>query len=89
MELLASLHWWPLWGGLGWKDIRQRYRRTILGPLWLTLSLGMMIAAIGVLYAELWNTKISHMLPYVSAGMIAWIFISSMVNEGHVPPLTI
>ena len=36
----------PIWATLGWQEIRQRYRRSTLGPFWLTLSTGAMIAAI-------------------------------------------
>jgi ABC-2 type transport system permease protein len=27
-----------LWGHLGWQDIRQRYRRSVLGPVWAFIS---------------------------------------------------
>ena len=40
-----------LWGLLGWQDIRQRYRRSKIGPFWLTISMGVMVAPLGVLYA--------------------------------------
>ena len=30
----------PLWGYLGWQDIKQRYRRSVLGPLWISITHG-------------------------------------------------
>ena len=35
---------------LGWQDIRQRYRRSTLGPFWLTISMGVMIGMIGIVF---------------------------------------
>ena len=31
-----------LWLQLGWQDIKQRYRRSTLGPLWITIATGAM-----------------------------------------------
>ena len=39
-----------LWGMLGWQDIRRLYRRSVLGPFWLTISMGMLVALLGTLY---------------------------------------
>ena len=33
-----------LWGMLAWQDIRRRYRRSVLGPIWLTISMGVLVA---------------------------------------------
>ena len=32
-----------IWSMLAWQEIRARYRRSILGPFWLTLSTGILI----------------------------------------------
>jgi ABC-2 type transport system permease protein len=29
-----------LWLHLGWQDIKQRYRRSVLGPFWITIATG-------------------------------------------------
>ena len=36
-----------LWGMLGWQDVRQRYRRSTLGPFWLTISMGALVGGAG------------------------------------------
>ena len=41
-----------LWSMLGWQDIRQRYRRSRLGPFWLTISMGVLVGTLGILYAR-------------------------------------
>ena len=52
-DLGCGVRRWPLWGRLGWTDILQRYRRSVLGPVWITLSMAVMVSSLGLLYAVL------------------------------------
>jgi lipopolysaccharide transport system permease protein len=72
---------WRLWGRLGWNDILQRYRRSTLGPLWLTASMAVMVVALGVLYAELFKTPIHDFLPFLCVGLLVWNLIASYLTE--------
>jgi ABC-2 type transport system permease protein len=71
-----------LWGHLGWQDIRQRYRRSILGPIWISVTMAVTAIALGILYAGLFGNDLSVQLPYILVGFIIWGFISGCVNEG-------
>ena len=71
-----------LWGMLGWQDIRQRYRRSTLGPFWLTISMGALVGGLGVLYAGLFKMDVADYLPFVAAGLILWGLISGLITEG-------
>lgn len=82
VDILEGALAWKLWGSLGWQDIRQRYRRSTIGPFWVTLSMGVMIAGMGFLFADLFHTKIHSYLPFLTIGMIVWNMISPVVNEG-------
>jgi len=66
---------------LGWHDIRQRYRRSFLGPLWITLSLAITVAAMGFLYGKLFHQEIHSYLPYLTSGMVIWGLISMLIND--------
>jgi ABC-2 type transport system permease protein len=72
----------PLWGYLGWQDIKQRYRRSVLGPLWISISMGVIATAMGILYGALFSEDISTFLPYVATGLLIWNFISGSILEG-------
>lgn len=76
---VASFH---IWGRLGWHDVKQRYRRSMLGPLWLTLSNAIFVGAIGLLYSRFFNLQVSEFLPFVAVGYILWILITTSVTEG-------
>jgi ABC-type polysaccharide/polyol phosphate export permease len=69
------------WGALALQDIRLRYRGSIIGPFWMTLSMAIMIAAMGFLYSKLFNQDITTYLPFLTTGLIVWNFISTQINE--------
>ena len=71
-----------LWGHLGWQDIRQRYRRSLLGPIWITISMAVTAIALGILYAGLFGNDLAVQLPYILVGFIVWGFISGCISEG-------
>jgi ABC-2 type transport system permease protein len=71
-----------LWLALGWQDIKQRYRRSMLGPLWITIATGVMATALGLLYSLLFDIDIKTFLPHVAVGLILWGFIAGCINEG-------
>jgi len=81
-DIIDGIVRWPLWMKLGWNDILKRYRRSVLGPFWLTASMGMMITVLGVLYANLFNTPVHDFLPYLCVGILVWTLISSFLVEG-------
>jgi ABC-2 type transport system permease protein len=72
----------PLWGYLGWQDIKQRYRRSVLGPLWISISMGVIATAMGILYGTLFGENIATFLPYVATGLLIWNFINGCILEG-------
>ena len=72
----------PLWGHLGWQDIKQRYRRSVLGPLWVSISMGVIALGLGILYSALFETPIETFLPHVAVGLLIWNFISGCILEG-------
>jgi ABC-type polysaccharide/polyol phosphate export permease len=80
-EFVAGFRASQIWGMLGWDDIRQRYRRSVLGPIWITLSMGVFTLLLGVIYAELFHIDVATYLPFLSLGYIVWGFISQTTNE--------
>lgn len=71
-----------LWSYLAWQEIRLRYRRSKLGPFWITLSMFIFIAALGVVYSQLFKVGINEYLPYLAISFVLWGFISSSIVDG-------
>ena len=46
-DLQDGLYSSELWLHLGWQDIKQRYRRSVLGPFWITIATGTTAVAMG------------------------------------------
>jgi ABC-2 type transport system permease protein/lipopolysaccharide transport system permease protein len=67
---------------MGLHDVRQRYRRSVIGPFWITLSMGVMIGALGLLYGTIFKQDMHDYLPFLAAGFILWGLISSMILDG-------
>lgn len=81
LDLTKGLLQWRIWFLLSWQDIRLRYRRSQIGPFWITISMGITIYTMGLLYSHLFAMKLDHYYPLLAAGMIPWALISSMMNE--------
>lgn len=77
-EIVRLRKLWLFWG---WLDIRQRYRRSLFGPLWVTLTMGISILATGLVYAYLFKQDIKVYLPYVATGFVVWTLISGYIGE--------
>lgn len=71
-----------LWLSLGWQDIKQKYRRSVIGPFWITIATGVQATAIGILYSALLEIPLREFLPYVTVGLIVWNVINSSITEG-------
>lgn len=63
-------------------DIKLRYRRSIIGPIWLTLSTFIFVAAIGAVYSRVMNIPLTEYLPYMASGYVLWTFFSASIIEG-------
>ncbi len=77
----AGICAWRLWTMLGWNDIRQRYRRSVLGPFWITLSMGAFILLLGVIYARIFHIDVKTYFPFLTLGYVTWGFIAQTTNE--------
>lgn len=71
-----------LWHYIAMTEMRRRYRRTIIGPFWTTLSIGIFISCMSIVLSALWGSKPKDFLPYFSSGYITWLLLSSLITEG-------
>src|SRR5258708_2503583 len=80
-DIRDGLRLWPIWMMLAYQDIKLRYRRSVLGPLWLTISMAITVYTMGFIYSSIFNTDIASYFPYLAAGMLSWTMVSSIVTE--------
>ena len=81
-DVRLGLGYWPLWVRLGWQDVMLRYRRSMIGPFWLTISMGIMVFALGFVYGGLFGMELKRYLPFLTIGFLVWGLITAALNEG-------
>lgn len=81
-DLRSSTERLGLAWSLAWHDVISRYRGSILGPFWITLSMGLMVIGIGVLYANLFKISLGEFLPFVALGIVFFGVITGVITEG-------
>lgn len=87
-DIVGAAHLWRLVWTLSLLDIQQRYRGSLLGPFWLTISTGVMIGAMGVIYAGLFHVDVHNYLPFLSLSLVLWNLMSALTAEGSTCFLT-
>ncbi len=72
---------WPIWLWFARRDIRARYRGSVLGPLWLLFTLGILVGGLSIVYGTIFNQPLKTFIPYLTAGFMAWWFISGSITD--------
>ncbi len=80
-DLATGVRRWRLAAALAWLDIRNRYRGSVLGPFWLTLSTAILLGGLGVLYSALFHETLRSYLPFLAVSIITWNLISQVVTD--------
>ncbi|WP_408895183.1 ABC transporter permease [Rhodovastum atsumiense] len=83
-DLAEAAGLWRLCWTLAWFDIRLRYRGSVLGPFWLTLSTGAMVGAMGIVYATLFKMNLREYLPFLALSLVLWGYLNTLVGDGCV-----
>jgi lipopolysaccharide transport system permease protein len=81
-DIIDGLLSFRVWTRLGWQEVKRRYRRTLFGPFWATLSIGAFIGGMVFIWAPLFKTDVSSYLPFLSAGLVTWAFATALISEG-------
>ena len=66
---------------LAWLDIKLRYRGSVLGPFWLTISTAIMVAAMGGIYAALFHMNLREYLPFLTLSLVLWNYLATLVGD--------
>ena len=82
IDVFAGFQAVNIWARLGWRDTKRRYRRTVFGPFWTTLSLAIFVVTLGLIWANLWGHDAKTYLPFLTSGMVCWSLFSATCTEG-------
>ena len=81
-DLIDGTRNWLIWYVLGVSEVRQRYRRSVIGPFWVTISMGIQAVAMGFVMAVLFKIDVHRFLPFLCISLVTWNFFSNALIEG-------
>ncbi|WP_185970738.1 ABC transporter permease [Pseudoluteimonas lycopersici] len=70
-----------LWMNLALEDLRDRYRRTVLGVAWIAISFALFVGVKVLVFGQMSAASTREFAIFVTIGFGAWSFISSMVTD--------
>lgn len=73
---------WRTWVLMGNQDIGMRYRRSLIGPFWISLSLGALVFGLALVYGQIFDQPFDEFLRYLSAGFLIWFLFAALISEG-------
>jgi ABC-type polysaccharide/polyol phosphate export permease len=81
VDISQALVQWELWLTMAWQDIRRRYRGSMLGPFWVTISMGIMVGVLTAIYGRIFRAPAEHYVPFLTLGFLAWLWMANTANE--------
>ncbi|WP_298220056.1 ABC transporter permease [Halothiobacillus sp.] len=66
---------------LSWSDTKARYKRSMLGPFWLTLGTAIGVGGLGFVWSTLFKMDKAQFIPLLTVGLILWGFIAGIITE--------
>jgi ABC-type polysaccharide/polyol phosphate export permease len=81
LEIIAALPRHEQWFYMAIQDIKLRYRRSMIGPWWVTISTGIMVLMLGFLWSHIFNQAIDTYLPFFGIGFVIWGWIASQIAD--------
>jgi lipopolysaccharide transport system permease protein len=80
-DLVTGFTSWRLAWALARLDLRNRYRGSVIGPFWVTLSTAIMVLGLGLLYSQLLKQDLTLYLPHLAVSLIVWNTMAALVPD--------
>ncbi|EMR7771780.1 O92 family O-antigen export ABC transporter permease subunit, partial [Escherichia coli] len=81
LDIVGGLKKCHFWSYMAWQEILIRYRRSVLGPFWITVSTAIYVVAISTVFSALFHQDIRHYLLYMALGIMIWNYINQTIVE--------
>lgn len=80
-DIVQSFVEWRIWTMLATSEVQRRYRRSIIGQLWMTISMAVSIVSMGLLWGMIFKTDVRNTLPFIGVGLMVWSLLSSLILD--------
>lgn len=80
-DFKKALSQYRIWLHLGLLEVKQRYRRSVLGPWWISISMLIFVVVMSIIFSRLFVQNLPQYMTFFTSGFLLWTFISSCINE--------
>lgn len=70
------------WRYLAAEHVKNSYRRTAIGPWWLTTQSALYVLGLAFVFGQLLNAPLKSFLPYVAVGFLSFTLLSGLTRSG-------
>jgi ABC-2 type transport system permease protein len=81
-DIAEGLRRWRSWTYLAVEAVKNQYRRTVIGPWWLTLQTSAYVVGLAVLFGAIFHQPLDDFVPYVAAGFIGYTLLAGLTGKG-------
>lgn len=80
-DLFESCQKLPVALHFAFGDIKAKYRRSFLGPLWMVFGTAIGVAGLGFIWSILLKVDRATFIPSLTVGLVVWQLISGFITE--------
>ena len=81
-DLIGGLMRWRLWSALAMEDLKQTYRRSLIGVAWVSLSFTVFVLVKILIFGSMVRGReIEYFGAYLLLGFFVWQFLSQIVTS--------
>ncbi|MFE8644861.1 ABC transporter permease [Sphingomonas sp. NCPPB 2930] len=80
-DVHGALRLWRFWLHLGLEDILKQYRRSFLGPVWISINTAIFIGAFGLIGSQVFKIDVQTYLPFFCVSHVLFLFMSQSISD--------
>lgn len=79
-DIAEGVRRWRSWTYLAVEQMKNQYRRTVIGPWWLTIQTAAYVAGLAILFGKIFHQPLNDFVPYVAGGFIVFTLLSGLTR---------
>ncbi|GAB4533576.1 MAG: ABC transporter permease [Amphiplicatus sp.] len=81
-DLAAGMRMSQVWRAFAWDEMQNRYRRSVLGLLWIAAAYFIFVIGVGFFFTGFSASSTSFFITYVALGYAAFQFLMGNITDG-------
>ena len=80
-DIAEGIRRWRSWTYLAVESVKNQYRRTVIGPWWLTLQTAAYVLGLAILFGSIFRQPLDEFVPYVGGGFIGFTLLAGLTRQ--------